>query len=56
MLYFEFFWSGLDLIVSLFPAERAGCVVILISNHFRNIPVAIAAKADDGIDVGSSQK
>lgn len=56
MLYFEFFWSGLDLIVSLFPAERAGCVVILISNHFRNIPVAIAAKADDGTDVGSSQK
>lgn len=36
--------------------KNPGCVVILVSNHFRNILVVIAARADDGIDVGSSQK
>lgn len=55
MLYFEFLeWiRSHSLSVS---CKNAGCVVMLISNHFRNILVAIAAKADDGIDVGSSQK
>lgn len=55
MLYFECLeWiRSHSLSVS---CKNPGCVVILISNHFRNIPVAIAAKAGDGMDVGSSQK
>lgn len=30
--------------------------MILAANHFRNIPVAIAAEADDGIYIQSSQQ